>query len=53
MNSYALQGKSIGVLMNLVEQIAKTEFDGHYSIFSFTTNYRVGFGTINYEKRTY
>ena len=35
-------------LIEKVEKIAKERFDGHYSIFSFTTNYKGCFGTIEY-----
>ncbi len=35
----------LGALVQAVEEIAKDRFDGHYSLFSFTTNYKGCFGT--------
>ena len=32
-------------LLEQVQNIAKAEFDGHYTIMQFTTNVRVGFRT--------
>jgi hypothetical protein len=28
-------------------RVAKDEYDGHFTIMRFTTNWRVGFGTVN------
>lgn len=38
---------SLEELLELVKKYADEHFDGHYSIYSFTTNYKVIFGTIN------
>lgn len=35
----------LGPLVSVVEEIAKCRFDGHFSLFSFTTNYKGCFGT--------
>ena len=32
-------------LAGIVEHMAKTYYDGHYTIFKFTTEYKVVFGT--------
>ena len=32
--------------LDLFKEIANEQFDGHYTIMKFTTNYRVAFGTI-------
>ena len=34
-------------LMLLIIAISAKSYDGHFSVLSFTTNYRVGFGTPN------
>jgi len=34
-------------LMQVVESIAKTYYGGHFTIFSFTTEVKFAFGTIN------
>ena len=31
----------------LFKEIANEQFDGHYTVMKFTTNYRVAFGTIH------
>ena len=36
----------IGKLLELVEDLANENHDGHYTIYSFTTNYRGCFGTV-------
>jgi len=33
----------------IAEEIAKICFDGHYTLFRFTTNWQFGFGTVNPE----
>lgn len=38
---------SIEDLIIQVEEIAKEKFDGHYTIFSFTTNYKATFNTVD------
>jgi hypothetical protein len=32
-------------LMQVLEEIANAEFDGHFAVMKFTTNWRVSFGT--------
>ena len=32
--------------LDLFKEIANEQFDGHYTVMKFTTNYRVAFGTI-------
>jgi hypothetical protein len=33
-------------LMQTLEEIANAEFDGHFTVMKFTTNWRVCFGTV-------
>ena len=33
--------------LDLFKEIANEQFDGHYTVMKFTTNYRVAFGTIH------
>lgn len=33
--------------LDLFKEIANDQFDGHYTIMKFTTNYRVAFGTLH------
>ena len=33
--------------LDLFKEIANEQFDGHYTIMKFTTNYRVVFGTLH------
>ena len=33
--------------LDLFKEIANEQFDGHYTIMKFTTNYRVAFGTLH------
>ena len=33
--------------LDLFKVIANEQFDGHYTVMKFTTNYRVAFGTIH------
>lgn len=35
-------------LLKCLTEIANNHYDGHYSIFKFTTHYKVGFGTPNF-----
>lgn len=39
--------------MALVEKIAKEEFDGHYTLMRFTTDWRFTFGTVNNREDVY
>lgn len=32
--------------LDMFKDIANKQFDGHYTVMKFTTNYRVAFGTI-------
>lgn len=34
-------------LLNELRRIANEKFDGHFTVMKFTTNWRVGFGTVN------
>jgi len=38
---------SIGDLFKMIEYIAEEDWDGHYTIFKFTTNFRGCFGSVN------
>jgi hypothetical protein len=40
-----LRGFDTQNLLGLVEHAARAAHDGHYAIFSFTTGYKVAFGT--------
>jgi hypothetical protein len=42
-----MKNNTLSSLIEKIEQIAKEEYDGHYTIYSFTTNYKVLFGTVN------
>ena len=33
--------------LDLFKEIANEQFDGHYTVMKFTTNYRVAFGTLH------
>ena len=33
--------------LDLFKEIANEQFDGHYTVMKFTTNYRVEFGTLH------
>jgi hypothetical protein len=37
--------KDLGTLISVLKDIAIYKYDGHYTIFSFTTGYRVMLGT--------
>jgi len=34
-------------LFEELQRIANEKFDGHFTVMKFTTNWRVGFGTVN------
>jgi hypothetical protein len=40
-----LQSFDVEHLLDLLEHEAKKSYDGHYTLFSFTTGYKVAFGT--------
>lgn len=44
---------SLDSLLAEVDSIAKAEFDGHYTLLSFTTGYRVGFRTLDTDSGMY
>jgi hypothetical protein len=43
----AMKKRTVAELMREVMLIAEAEYDGHFSIFGFTTNYKGCFGTIS------
>ena len=42
---HSLARPELGYLLGIVDSIAKKHYSGHFTIFSFTTHYKVVFGT--------
>lgn len=42
---HELNNLNLYQLINIIEDIAEIEYDGHFTILKFTTGYKVGFNT--------
>jgi len=40
----------LGLLLDLVEQVAKEKHDGHFTVMKFTTEWKAAFGTPSFNE---